>query len=166
MQAAIVDRPLTHFVGLKVTADVDSLVDAVGQSRKQLLARQYEINGIVNPDVQYGVTRPQETESNDDSVTTYIGFEVSDYKQVPADMLSLELPAGKYAQIHWQGSFDSDEFQMFYPSIFNWFKDQSLVPSAVNPWIEMYGKDNNWDDRSDEANELTVLMPLGGPTAQ
>jgi predicted transcriptional regulator YdeE len=120
----------------------------------------------VNPDEQLGVTRPQEHESGPDQVTTYIGFQVSAYINVPPNMIAIELPAGRYAQFVWQGSFESEAFQSFYPSMFNWFKEQSLTPSGVNPWIEIYGSDHDWEDRSNPANRLTVLMPIGGSALQ
>lgn len=153
-----------HFVGMRLSAPADSIVEVQNETRKTLLSRQYQIDGIVNAYEQYGVTRPNETESTDDSVTTYLGFQVSAYKSVPSDMVSMELPAGKYAQFLWKGSLDSDEFDNFYPSIFTWLQQQHLAPSQTNPWIEVYGTENDWDNRGDPNNELTVLMPLGGQT--
>ena len=165
MQGTIVDRPLAHFVGMKITATYDTLVELIPQVRKALLARQYEISGIVHPDVQQCVTLPQDTEAGDGQVTTYFGFEVAAYKEVPSDLIAIDLLAGKYAQFSWQGSFESDEFDYFYPSIFNWFKENNVAPSDNHAWVEIYGKDNDWDNRGNPRNEVTVLMPLGGAAA-
>jgi len=165
MQAALVDRPLAHFVGLKLVAGYEELEQLVPQARRALLARQYEISGIVDPDTQYGVTLPQDRESAEDQVTTYFGFEVATYKEVPQDLVAIDLLAGKYAQFSWTGSFVSDEFDAFYPSIFNWFKEHNYVPSMDRAWIEQYGRDNDWNSRENPRNQLTVLMPLGGLAA-
>jgi predicted transcriptional regulator YdeE len=164
MQASVIDRPLSHFVGLRVCATTDTVVDAQNSFRKTLLARQFEINGIVNAYQQLGVTRPNETEATDESVTTYLGFEVSAYKDVPQDMVCLELAPGRYGQFVFKGSLNSDEYDGFYPSIFGWLQQQSLAPSQTHPWIEVYGTENDWDNRSDPNNEVTVLLPLGGPS--
>jgi predicted transcriptional regulator YdeE len=164
MQASVVERPAAHFVGLRFTAPFETLADIQVQVRKTLLARQYEINNMVNAYEQLGVTRPNEMESSADEVTTYMGFIVSDYKDVAKDMVSLELAAGRYAQFLWKGAMDTDEFDSFYPSIFAWLEQQHLAPSQTNPWIEVYGKGNDWDNPSDPENELTVLLPLGGST--
>ena len=162
MQATVIQRPPAHFVGLRISAPSDSLVDVQNQARKTLLSRQFEIDGIVNVYEQLGVTRPNEMESNEDQVTTYLGFQVSGYKNIPKDMVSIELAGGSYAQVMWKGSMDSDEFDNFYPSIFGWLQQQHLAPSTSDPWIEVYGKDNHWDDRANPQNELTVLLPLAG----
>lgn len=162
MQASVVERPLAHFVGLKLTAPFETLVEVQNEARKSLLARQFEIDGVVDSYEQLGVTRPNETETTDDQVTTYIGFRVARYKDVPKDMVSIDLAGGRYAQILWKGPLDTEEFEAFYPLIFSWLKSQNLAPSQVAPWIEVYGKSNDWDNRSDPQNELTVLLPLGG----
>ena len=162
MQASVIERPLAHFVGIRFTAPYDSVDDVQCETRKTLLSRQYEINGIVNAYEQLGVTRPNEIETNEDVVTTYLGFLVNGYKDVPRDMVSIELPAGRYAQFLWKGALDSDEFDSFYPSIFAWLQQQHMAPSQTDPWIEIYGTENDWDNRSDPNNEVTVLMPLGG----
>jgi len=164
MQASLVERPLSHFVGIRFTAAYDDVDDAQVQTRKTLLARQFEIDGIVNPYIQMGVTRPNELESSEETVTSYLGFEVSAYKSVPSDLIALDLPAGRYAQFLYKGSLDADEFDAFYPSIFSWLQQQKLAPSQTDPWIEIYGTENDWDNRSDPNNEVTVLMPLGGPS--
>lgn len=166
MQASLIERPLAYFVGLRFTSPFETLDDAQNQTRKSLLARQFEIDGITNADEQLGVTKPNETELNEDQVTTYIGFQVSRYKDIPKDMVSIDLAPGRYAQFLWKGPFDSEEFETFYPSIFSWMQQQNLAPSQASPWIEIYGKDNDWEDRSDPRNELIVLMPLGGPTSR
>lgn len=167
MQGVIIDRPLVHFVGLKVVSTADNIADAVADARRTLLARQFEISGIIDPDQQYGVTLPMEQEDTTDNVTTYIGFAVASIPTPPPNMFNIELAAGKYAQFSWKGPFDTDEFEGFYPSMFAWFQQQqSLVPSTSSPWIEMYGTHNNWDDRSNPNNELTVLVPLGGASAR
>jgi predicted transcriptional regulator YdeE len=166
MQASVVERPPAHFVGLRFTAPFAALIEVQVQIRNNLLARQFDIDGIVDPYQQLGVTRPNETELSEESVTSYIGFEVSRYKDVPKDMVSIDLPRGRYAQFLWTGSFDTDEFEGFYPTIFGWLLQQKLAPSQVDPWLEIYGKNNDWGDRSDPLNELTVLLPLGGTTSR
>ena len=164
MQATVIERPPARFVGLRLTAPFETLVEAQNLARKSLLSRQYEISGIIDAYQQLGVTRPNETESAEDVVTTYLGFEVTGFKEVPKDMVSMDLKQGKYAQFLWKGSMESDEFDSFYPSIFGWLQQQSLAPSQTDPWIEIYGKDNDWEDRSNPENQLTVLLPLGGPS--
>src|SRR5690242_888825 len=119
MQASLIERPLAYFVGLRFTASFETLDDVQNQVRKTLLARQFEIDGIINAYEQVGVTKPNETELNEDQVTTYIGFQVSGYKGIPKDMVSIDLAPGRYAQFVWKGPLDSEEFEGFYPSIFS-----------------------------------------------
>ncbi len=166
MQGVIVDRPLSHFVGLKVVATYDNIAEAVAGARGTLLARQYELSNILDPDQQLGVTLPMEQEETSDQVTTYIGFTVASIPNPPPNMFNIELTQGRYAQFDWKGPFDTEAFDNFYPSMFAWFQQQQgLVPSTTSPWIEMYGRHNNWDDRSDANNEVSVFVPIGGPPA-
>lgn len=165
MQGVIIDRPLAHFVGLQVVSTYDSIADAVAQERRNLLSRQFEIQSIVDPDQQLGVTLPMEQEDTGDQVTTYIGFTVASVQNPPPNMFVIELTAGRYAQFDWKGPFDTDEFDNFYPSIFSWFQQQPFPPSTSSPWIEAYGRHNNWGDRSNPQNELTVFVPIGGAPA-
>ena len=159
----MVERPAGHFVGVRLTADYDSIAEAVAAARRSLLARQFEIQSIVNPDQQLCVTLPQEQEAAEDQVTTYFGFTVASSGTPPSGMFAIELPSGRYAQFDWKGAFDSDEFGNFYPSIFAWFQQQvNVAPSTASPWIELYGEHNDWDDSSNPNNTLTVQMPLGG----
>lgn len=162
MQGTIVDRQPACFVGLKVVGTYETLGDMIPQVRRALLARQYEIESILDPDEQLGVTRPQDHEAEEGQVTTYFGFQVAGFKNVPADMVSMDLPAGRYARFEWRGSLESEQFEAFYPGMFNWFQEQGLTPSGAAPWIEVYGQDYDWDDRENPANRLTVLMPIGG----
>ena len=166
MQASVIERPLSHFVGLRVTAPSDAAVEAQAQARKTLLRRQFEVENIANTYQQLGVTRPDEPENAEEQVTAYIGFEVAAIKSVPQGMVSMDLMAGRYAQFPWKGPLDSEEFDGFYPSIFGWLQQQSLPPSVHDPWIEIYGTQNDWDNRSDPQNELTVLIPIGGQSSR
>lgn len=162
MQGTIVERPSAFFVGLKIVGTYETLGDLVPQVRKTLLSRQYEIESIVDPDEQLGITRPQDHEAEEGQVTTYFGFRVAGYKGVPADMVTMDLPAGRYAMFEYRGSFESEEFEAFYPGMFNWFQQQGLVPSGNAPWIEVYGPEHDWDNKANPTNRLTVLMPIGG----
>lgn len=163
MQGTIIERPLKHFVGLRVVGTYDTLSGLMPEARKTLLSRQFSIEGIEDPDTQICVTKPNEIETNADNVTSYIGFEVSaETRSAPAEMIRIELPSGRYARFEWRGSLLTEEFEGFYPGIFAWLKEGGLSPSERSPWIEVYGPDYNWENRADSTNRLTVLMPLGG----
>jgi predicted transcriptional regulator YdeE len=162
MQGVAVDRPLTRFVGLRVTGPPDDLSEQVADARKALLRRQYEISRVNNPYQQLGVTLPGDHEDSEDTITTYIGFEVEQYGDVPAGLVTIDLQPGRYAQFTWKGSVDSEEFERFYPGIFSWFRDQKLVPSTETGWIEVYDEDYDWEDRDNANNRLEALIPIAG----
>jgi len=164
MQASVVEQQPGHFVGLRLVAPVDQVVDAQNQTRQTLLRRQFELSAILDPDIQIGVTLPNETEAQEDIVTSYLGFHVSQYKDVPSDMVAIELPGGRYAQCIYKGPLDCEEYENFYPAVAAWLEQQQLTPSNRNPWIEVYGRHNDWSNRSNPQNEVMALIPLGGPS--
>ena len=162
MQASVVEQQPGHFVGIRLVASYDQLVEAQNQARLILLKRQYELSAILDPDIQIGVTLPNETEAQDDVVTSYLGFHVAQYKDVPSDMVAIELAGGRYAQCIYRGPLDGDEYENFYPSVAAWLEQQHLAPSNRDPWIEVYGRHNDWSNRADPKNEVMALIPLGG----
>lgn len=160
MQGTVIERQQSAFVGIRVTGTFDTLPDLVPSARNELLRRQFVIEGIVDPNSQLGITKPDELEASENDVTTYLGFEVEPGRSAPQDMKRLELAPGKYARFEWVGSLLSEGFENFYPEIFGWFMEKSLSPSPRAPWIEVYGADYDWHDKSNIANKLTVLMPI------
>ena len=166
MEGYVEARREIKFVGLRIVALSTELPFHVPVARDQLLARQGEIRSVVNPGVQFGVTHPSEAGPTEDHIVTYIGFEVSEFFEAPAEMRAILIPAGRYARFEWRGSFDSEEFEEFYPGIFAWLQDHNLPPRPDSPWVEVYDDaTHDWENKDNPSNRLSVLIPLAGASA-
>jgi predicted transcriptional regulator YdeE len=163
MEGYVETRREIKFVGLRIVALATELPFQVPIARDQLLERQSEIGAVVNTSVQLGVTHPSEAGPTPDHIVTYIGFEVSEFTEPPADMRAILIPAGRYGRFEWRGAFDTEEFDEFYPGIFAWLQDHSLAPRPDSPWVELYDDaTHDWQNKDNPSNRLSVLIPLAG----
>lgn len=151
-----------HFIGIKVCCRPDDLDKEVQQARRELLSQQFHVSGLENPDEQFVLTLPQDHENTEDTITTYVGFEVKQFGDAPEGWVRMDLAGGRYAQFAWHGSLEAQEFESFYPGLFNWFREQGLAPSTSKGWMEIYGNDFDWDDRADPDNRFEAIIPIGG----
>jgi len=157
----IVELPALHLLGLRVVGKPKELGKLVPKGWRELQSRLPEIEGVKDPSKQIGFLIPKEHITVLGKLATFIGVEVSEDTAEPKGLRRHNLPASRYAQFEYVGSFLDEEFKGFYPGIFKAIGDEGLQINNDLGWIEMYDDaTHNWDDKSDPNNVLRVLFPL------
>gem|GEM_PF-2687595 len=161
MTPNVIERPATVLAGKRVVGKPKQLGKLVPQAWKELRGRLSGIPGVVDASRQYGFLVAGDHKLALGRLATYIGVEVTAEAEIPDDLRRHELPAGRYAEFEYVGSFLAKEFGAFYPSVFGALEENGLKHAAEYGWVELYeDASHDWEDKTKATNRLRVLFPL------
>lgn len=151
----ILELPTFHVVGFTFTAPYNARAEAgvlVPRLWMQLLGRLDEIPHCVDPSVRLGLSR-----HGPSAFTYYLGLQVARLDQVPADMVSLTVPAHRYARFLHVGSMERERVDATFLNGFAWIKARGLARDPQAVWVERF--DHRYDPGSPR-NAFEIDLPI------
>lgn len=134
-------------VGFRVLCPGDQYIVEIPKASLQLSERIGEIKQVTNPLQQYGAFTVKTECGNEDGY--WVGVEVNEYEDIPTGMVTLTVPAQKYAVIRHTGP--NDKMIESYNELHKWIEENKFV-RLKNKWhLEKY---YNWNDPSSVDVEL------------
>ncbi|WP_246199948.1 GyrI-like domain-containing protein [Salirhabdus euzebyi] len=140
-------------VGYRVICDGDEYAQEIPKAVQTLTNRVDDIKNIIYPVKQLGVFKSGETSEKDDGY--WVAFEVSEYTDVPVDMVTLTVEKQQYAVYDYSGPARNIfiEYEKIHKSI-----EQSGYIRVRNKWtLEIY---STWGD-PDQIN-VQLCDPIKG----
>jgi predicted transcriptional regulator YdeE/biotin operon repressor len=154
-EPVMVDIRPFHVVGFSFTSPLSARAEAgvlVPRLWMRLLSRVDEIRNVVDPTVRLGLSRVHDTFFH-----YYVGLQVSQVEELPADMVSLYVPAHRYARFRHQGSMERERIDATYNSAYAWIEAHRLKRNREAFWIERY--DQRYDPGS-PSNLFEIDLPV------
>lgn len=135
-------------VGLRVLCPGDQYIVEIPKASKMLRERMDEIANMVNPSLQYGAFVVEHSSSEEDGY--WVCVEVSEFEDIPKDMVTLTIPAQMYAVLRHRGA--NVEIRQAYNELHQWIEVNGYQ-RLPNKWhLEAF---QEW---SDPANIDVELM--------
>jgi len=139
LEPALVTRPATVAVGMRtvfygVGSEKNNLGEALPRLWERFLARHEEIENRI-PFPYYGVVRPDLEDP--DRLEYFAAAGVAASPAVPAEMVSLEIPAGRYAVFEHRGEAKAIDQTVDY--IYATWLARSAHRHTWGPDLELYG---------------------------
>ncbi|MBS4219999.1 GyrI-like domain-containing protein [Bacillus sp. FJAT-49711] len=138
-EVAVKEFKEIKLVGFRVLCEGDKYIEEIPKAANQLKQRTDEINSVLNNGRQIGAFITEERTPEDEGY--WIGVEVSKYIDVPKDMVTLTIPANRYATILHDGPnyFIRNSYEILH----KWIKEQSLDRANFSWNIEIYNEVKN-----------------------
>ncbi|WP_427136867.1 GyrI-like domain-containing protein [Psychrobacillus psychrodurans] len=128
-----------RLVGFRVLCSNDQYLVEIPKASLKLSHRLSEIKQVVNPTEQFGAFVVENETVDEDGY--WVCVEVKEYTDIPSDMVTLTIPAQKYAVMRHKGS--NYKIKETYNDLHKWIEDNNYVRLA-NKWhIERY---YDWKD--------------------
>ena len=155
MQVKIIEKPAMKIIGLKVTTTQKN--NTIPQLWDKFNQRFKEIKNVVNPYACLGICPYVEMENFDEnSKFDYIaGMIVKNFDHIPEEMITIEIPAQKYAVITHKGALSA--LMNTYQYLHGEWLQNSEYKTAKLPEIEWY--DERFEFNS-ENSELDIYLPI------
>ena len=136
-----------RLIGFRVLCSSDQYLVEIPKTAIKLSKRISEIKQVVNPNVQFGAFIVENELDEEDGY--WVCVEVKGYKDIPADMVTLTIPAQRYAVVRHKGP--NYTIMEAYNELHTWIKDNNYVRQK-NKWhIEKY---YDWQDPQKVGVEL------------
>ncbi|MBT2682806.1 GyrI-like domain-containing protein [Bacillus sp. ISL-37] len=140
--------PEVKLVGIRVLCPGDQYVIEIPKASKVLSERMDEIANVVNPSLQLGAFIVDHSSNEEDGY--WVCVEVSEFEEIPKDMVTLTIPAQMYAVLRHRGA--NVEIMQAYNELHQWIEVNGYQRLA-NKWhLEAF---HEW---SDSANIDVELM--------
>lgn len=134
-------------VGIRVLCQGDEYLKEILKASRQLSERREEITNVVNESLQYGAFVVDHSSDEEDGY--WVCVEVSDYENIPVDMVTLTIPSQKYAVLRHKGS--NKKIREAYSELHQWIKENGYK-RATDKWhLEVFHK---WTDSQNIDVEL------------
>lgn len=123
-----------RLVGFRVLCSGDQYIEEIPKASLQLSKRIREIKHVLDPFHQYGAfVVDQESEDVDGY---WVGVEVTEYEDIPADMVTLTIPPQRYAVLRHKGA--NSKIRDSYNNLHMWI-EKNKYTRLKNKWhLEKY----------------------------
>jgi len=149
MEPKIISRGAFRVVGMKYRGKNEN--NEIPQLWTKFMPKTSEIKHIANPNIAYGVMDNFDKESGD---FDYIaGFEVDSITNIPAGMVSWDVPAQTYAVF----TCTLPTLIKAFHHVYKTWLPQSGYQRADGPDFELY--DENFDHK-DENSKMFIYIPV------
>ena len=149
MNPSIETLPAKKLVGMRMSMSIAN--NKTGELWRGFMPRRKEIGNAIGTDLfSMQLYDPDHFENFDPNreFVKWAAMEVTDYKDVPAGMETIDLPAGLYAVFHYKG--DATLAAPFFQYIFtNWLPNSGYVLDH-RPHFEILGESYKNNDPSSE----------------
>lgn len=134
-------------VGFRVLCNsVEEYKEEIPKAMKALDSRKNEIGHLLEPVKLIGAFKSKETSEEDDGY--WVGFDVHEFQTIPDGMVSLIVPAQRYAVLNFNGH--GSEIYQSYGDLHKWISKNGYERSPSDWTLEVYSK---WSE-SEAAAEL------------
>lgn len=134
-------------VGIRVLCTGDEYLLEIPKASKQLSERREEIKNKVNQSLQYGAFVVDNESDEEDGY--WVCVEVSQFEGIPADLVTLTIPAQTYAV--WRHKGSNEKIMEAYCELHKWI-EESGYKRVTDKWhLEVFHK---WTDSQDIDVEL------------
>ncbi|MBW3112329.1 GyrI-like domain-containing protein [Bacillus sp. MCCB 382] len=130
-------------VGFRVLCPGEKYVEEIPKAAQRLKERAGEIRNALEPSQQIGAFIVEESIPEEDGY--WIGLQVSEFSDIPADMQTLTIPPHRYATILHQGP--NDQIRSSYEELHQWIRDHGFTRSTHSWNLEVYQNQNPSDVR-------------------
>jgi AraC family transcriptional regulator len=154
MDAKILTKPAFKIIGMGYFGENKN--KEITQLWDVFLPRMESIKSRINNTVSYGICYPVEGEKNDASFEYIAAVEVSDLKDIPAEMVGKTIPTRKYAVFTHKGSVD--KILETYQAIYAVWQSKSGYELIKAPDFEYY--DERFNPDNPEASEVDIYIPI------
>ncbi|KGP90630.1 transcription activator [Pontibacillus chungwhensis BH030062] len=117
---------------------------------ERLESRKDEINQLVDSGQLIGAFKASETSIEDDGY--WVCYEVYDFEDIPKEMVSLAVPAQKYAVLNYKG--EASGIYKVYDDLHQWIEEQGYKRVPAKWSLEVYSK---W---SEHENDVELCDPV------
>ncbi|MBT2691667.1 GyrI-like domain-containing protein [Bacillus sp. ISL-55] len=139
--------PEVKLVGIRVLCPGDQYVIEIPKASKVLSERVAEITNVVNPALQHGAFVVDNSASEEDGY--WVCVEVSEFEEIPKDMVTLTIPAQMYAVLRHRGA--NVEIKQAYNELHQWIEANGYQ-RLTNKWhLEAF---HEWSDPANIDVEL------------
>lgn len=150
---AIKRLPERKLVGFRVLCPGDQYLTEIPKASKQLGERLGEIKNAVNPTMQLGAFVVQTDYKEEDGY--WVGAEVSDFEDIPDDMVTLTSPAQYYAVLKHSGP--NDKIRDTYYQLHQWIEANGYQRLTDQWHLEIF---HDWSDPENIDVELLDTVAL------
>ena len=134
-------------VGLRVLCPGEEYLYEIPKASKQLSERMDEIKNVVNRSLQHGAFVVDNSSDEEDGY--WVCVEVSDYENIPEDMVTLTIPSQRYAVVRHKGS--NEKIREAYSELHQWIQENGYKRLTDKWHLEVF---HNWSDSQDIDVEL------------
>jgi AraC family transcriptional regulator len=154
METKIVTKETFKIIGLRYYGENKN--QEIQQLWNVFLPRLESIKSRINQSVSYGICYPVEGENNDAAFEYIAAVEVSDFDDLPAEMVGRTIPAQKYAVFTHKGPVD--KILETYQAIYAVWQPKSGCQLKKAPDFEYY--DERFNPDNPEVSELDIYIPV------
>jgi predicted transcriptional regulator YdeE len=134
-------------VGFRLLCPGDQYIVEIPKASKVLSERMDEISNVENPNLQYGAFVVEHSSNEEDGY--WVCVEVSEFEEIPKDMVTLTIPAQMYAVLRHMGA--NVEIKQAYNKLHQWIEVNGYQ-RLTNKWhLEAF---HEWIDPSNIDVEL------------
>ncbi len=133
--------PEIKLVGIRVLCPGDDYIKEIPKASKQLSERADEIKNVKNPSLQHGAFVVDN--SSDEQDGYWVCVEVSDFEDIPDEMVTLTIPEQKYAILHYKGF--NEKIREAYSELHQWTNDQGYKRLTSTWHLEVFHDWSNPD---------------------
>jgi predicted transcriptional regulator YdeE len=134
-------------VGIRVLCGGDEYLEEIPKASRQLSERIDEISNVVDRSLQHGAFVVDNSSEREDGY--WVCVEVSDYEDIPANMVTLTIPSQRYAVLRHKGS--NYKIREAYCDLHQWIEGNGYKRVTDNWHLEVF---HNWSDSQNIDVEL------------
>ncbi|WLR57478.1 GyrI-like domain-containing protein [Mesobacillus subterraneus] len=134
-------------VGFRVLCPGDQYLVEISKASKSLSERTGEIANVVNSVVQYGAFVVEHSSNEEDGY--WVCVEVSEFEEIPEDMVGLTIPGQMYAVLRYEGA--NNEIRQAYTELHQWIEANGYRRLTEKWHLEAFYK---WSDPANIDMEL------------
>jgi predicted transcriptional regulator YdeE len=134
-------------VGFRVLCPGDKYIVEIPKASKVLSERVAEITNVVNPALQHGAFVVDNSSSEEDGY--WVCVEVTEFEEIPKDMVALTIPAQMYAILRHKGP--NDAIRHAYAELHQWIEANGYQRLTEKWHLEAFHK---WSDPANIDVEL------------
>ncbi|CAM3722645.1 GyrI-like domain-containing protein [Mesobacillus thioparans] len=129
-------------VGIRVLCPGDDYIKEIPKASKHLNERADEIKNVKNLSLQYGAFVVDNLADEEDGY--WVCVEVSDFEDIPDDMVTLSIPEQKYAILQYKGS--NKKIREAYSELHQWTHEQGFKRLTAKWHLEVFHDWSNPDE--------------------
>ena len=134
-------------VGIRVLCPGDQYIVEIPRASKRLSERIDEISNVMSPALQHGAFVVEHYSGEEDGY--WVCVEVSEFEEIPTDMVALTIPAQMYAVLRYKGA--NGGIRQSYNELHQWIEVNGYQ-RLTNKWhLEVF---REWSDPANIDVEL------------